>query len=369
MADAPTDAGARADEAGAADLAGDAGAVDAAVADADAQSLTLADIAAGAPDGAAVEKAGEKGAATVGATAAGVAAAVADAVIPDADAAAEAAYEAAVAAYERPVEGGVVVPVTMKPVADGDRCPTKMFVGALGWNTSGDMLKEHFGQFGEVLDAIVMKDRDTKQSRGFGFVTLATTSAANRILEAKHVLEGRTLNLTLATPEGGAAPHDNANASRDNKKIYVANLHTATTEAELTAAFASFGPVGEIVVMRHSTTNESRGFGFVTFTHHADAVKCVAQESIDVGQSIAATVSFAQPRKERAPSSRAASVFWASTGHRLDPSTPESAKQSERAPVAQTPLSKGHFVRRPFSGSFPRASGKCSTPNESKGRL
>ncbi|EGB13033.1 hypothetical protein AURANDRAFT_9576, partial [Aureococcus anophagefferens] len=69
--------------------------------------------------------------------------------------------------------------------------PTKLFVGALAWQTDATALRNHFSQFSEVLDAIVMKDRDTRQSRGFGFVTLASQAAANRVLNDKHVLDGR----------------------------------------------------------------------------------------------------------------------------------------------------------------------------------
>ena len=47
----------------------------------------------------------------------------------------------------------------------------KLFVGGLAWATNDESLRAHFEQFGEVVDAKVITDRDTGRSRGFGFIT------------------------------------------------------------------------------------------------------------------------------------------------------------------------------------------------------
>ncbi|HAZ63310.1 MAG TPA: RNA-binding protein, partial [Armatimonadetes bacterium] len=44
----------------------------------------------------------------------------------------------------------------------------KLFVGGLAWETDSAQLREAFEQFGEVEDAIVITDRETGRSRGFG---------------------------------------------------------------------------------------------------------------------------------------------------------------------------------------------------------
>ncbi|KAI8847009.1 hypothetical protein BC829DRAFT_434141 [Chytridium lagenaria] len=48
---------------------------------------------------------------------------------------------------------------------------TKVFVGNLSWGTTDDSLRQHFGNYGQITDAIVLRDRETGRSRGFGFVT------------------------------------------------------------------------------------------------------------------------------------------------------------------------------------------------------
>lgn len=58
----------------------------------------------------------------------------------------------------------------------GDTTYTKIFVGGLAWETKRDTLKRYFDQFGEILEAVVITDRNTGRSKGYGFVTLILTT-------------------------------------------------------------------------------------------------------------------------------------------------------------------------------------------------
>ena len=51
--------------------------------------------------------------------------------------------------------------------------PGKLFIGGVSWETTEDTLRQHFGQYGPLTDAALMKDKYTGQPRGFGFVTFA----------------------------------------------------------------------------------------------------------------------------------------------------------------------------------------------------
>lgn len=50
---------------------------------------------------------------------------------------------------------------------------TKLFVGGIPYDTNDDSLRDHFQQFGEIIEAVVIRDRDTFQSKGYGFVSIA----------------------------------------------------------------------------------------------------------------------------------------------------------------------------------------------------
>lgn len=85
----------------------------------------------------------------------------------------------------------------------------KIYVGNLSWNTNDDTLRQVFGQYGAVLDSIVMRDRETGRSRGFGFVTYGSVEEANHAIATANdqELDGRRIKVNLANARGstGAA--------------------------------------------------------------------------------------------------------------------------------------------------------------------
>ena len=56
----------------------------------------------------------------------------------------------------------------------------KLFIGGLSFSTPTERLRELFAQIDGVQSVTIVTDRDTGQSRGFGFVEVETTEAANR---------------------------------------------------------------------------------------------------------------------------------------------------------------------------------------------
>lgn len=48
---------------------------------------------------------------------------------------------------------------------------TKLFVGGLPYHTTDKSLREHFAVYGEIEEAVVITDRQTSKSRGYGFVS------------------------------------------------------------------------------------------------------------------------------------------------------------------------------------------------------
>lgn len=76
----------------------------------------------------------------------------------------------------------------------------KLFIGGISWDTDEERLKEYFSSYGEVVEAIIMKDRTTGRARGFGFVVFADPAVAERVINDKHNIDGRLvklLNLTM----------------------------------------------------------------------------------------------------------------------------------------------------------------------------
>lgn len=59
----------------------------------------------------------------------------------------------------------------LNKMAVGDTTYTKVFVGGLAWETKRDTLRRYFEQFGEILEAVVINDKTTGKSKGYGFVS------------------------------------------------------------------------------------------------------------------------------------------------------------------------------------------------------
>ncbi|KAG5458323.1 MAG: putative glycine-rich RNA-binding protein 2, mitochondrial precursor, partial [Olpidium bornovanus] len=84
--------------------------------------------------------------------------------------------------------------------------PAKLFIGGLAWSTDSASLRSAFEPFGDVEDAVVINDRETGRSRGFGFVTFSSLEGAEKAIEMMHDqnLHGRTIRVDHASGGGYA---------------------------------------------------------------------------------------------------------------------------------------------------------------------
>ncbi|GAA0143083.1 hypothetical protein Leryth_000369 [Lithospermum erythrorhizon] len=146
------------------------------------------------------------------------------------------------------------------PLSGDGASPGKIFIGGLARETTNAQFVKHFGQYGEITDSVIMKDRNTGQPRGFGFVTYADPSVVDKVIEDTHIINGKQVEIKRTTPRG-------AHGSRDfkTKKIFVGGIPTTVTEDEFKEFFLKFGEVKENQIMKDHASGRSRGFGFVTF--------------------------------------------------------------------------------------------------------
>lgn len=79
----------------------------------------------------------------------------------------------------------------------------KLFIGSLSWNTDDAALEAAFAEYGKVVSATVVKDRDSGRSKGFGFVEFENDEegkAAEAALNGKE-LDGREIVVNEAKPK------------------------------------------------------------------------------------------------------------------------------------------------------------------------
>ncbi|KAH9063121.1 hypothetical protein Ae201684P_009384 [Aphanomyces euteiches] len=89
----------------------------------------------------------------------------------------------------------------------------KIFVGGLHYETKDDF-KKYFQQFGKVVSAEVMFNRETNKSRGFGFVIFETEQSVELVLQDRgHVIDGKSVEVKRAVPRTDAPP-SSSNSNR-----------------------------------------------------------------------------------------------------------------------------------------------------------
>jgi len=78
----------------------------------------------------------------------------------------------------------------------------KLYVGNLSYDMTEDALKDAFSQAGTVESAIIIKDKMSGRSKGFGFVEMSTDEEAQKAIETLNgkELDGRTLTVNEARP-------------------------------------------------------------------------------------------------------------------------------------------------------------------------
>ncbi len=78
----------------------------------------------------------------------------------------------------------------------------KLFVGGINFNTTEETLTEAFAKAGTVLSAVIIKDRMTGRSKGFGFVEMENDADADKAIEMYHEkeLDGRQVVVNEARP-------------------------------------------------------------------------------------------------------------------------------------------------------------------------
>ena len=143
----------------------------------------------------------------------------------------------------------------------------KLFVGNLAYDVNSQALAMLFEQAGTVEIAEVIYNRETDQSRGFGFVTMSSVDEAETAVEKfnRYDLNGRLLTVNKAAPRG-SRPERAPRVYEPAFRVYVGNLPWDVDNGRIEQLFSEHGKVVEARVVYDRETGRSRGFGFVTMS-------------------------------------------------------------------------------------------------------
>lgn len=149
----------------------------------------------------------------------------------------------------------------------------KIFVGGLSHRTEDFHLRSAFKKLGVITEASVIKDKRTRQSKGYGFLTFRHEQSYKAALEAEIYLDGLKADIhPLKTKE-----KLQKQKKMDQKlKIFVGGINSTVKSQELSSFFSRYGPVQEARVLYDGKTCVSRGFGFVLYKNEESVKRALA---------------------------------------------------------------------------------------------
>ncbi|RDX81614.1 UBP1-associated protein 2C, partial [Mucuna pruriens] len=152
----------------------------------------------------------------------------------------------------------------VRAASDPDVSQRKLFIRGLGWDTTTDGLRSLFSTYGDLEEAVVILDKATGKSKGYGFVTFRHVDGALLALrEPSKRIDGR-VTVTQLAAAGNTASNANA-ADVALRKIYVANVPPDLPADKLLAHFSVYGEIEEGPLGFDKQTGKSKGFALFVY--------------------------------------------------------------------------------------------------------
>jgi len=157
-----------------------------------------------------------------------------------------------------------------------------LIVLGLPFSTTEEEFNTYFSErCGELAFCELKLHRETKKSRGFGFIRFQTVEAAEEALKGHHEIDGRKLEIRLSKKKDEVPI-----------KLFVGRLASGTTQEDVHDYFSEFGDLTDIYV----PSNPFRGFGFVTYSSQDDGLKVSRMNHVLQGARL--NVTEAKPQED-----------------------------------------------------------------------
>lgn len=156
----------------------------------------------------------------------------------------------------------------------------KLVVLGLPWETDEESMQQYFSQYGALEEAVIMRDRTSGKSRGFGFVTYLHEADAQQVSTTDHQVDGRRCEAKFALPRGGSNPNRTT-------RLFVARIPNTVSDQQFRAYFEQFGSVQDAYMPKDAFKHGHRGIGFVTYASVEPVEHVMASSHILNGQELA----------------------------------------------------------------------------------
>ncbi|KAI5061579.1 hypothetical protein GOP47_0024084 [Adiantum capillus-veneris] len=250
----------------------------------------------------------------------------------------------------------------VRKFADEDPAFRKLFVRGLSWTSGSDVLKRAFEKYGPVDEAVVINDKNTGKSKGFGFVTFKHRDACIRALkEPSKKIEGR---MTVCHLSGAASSNPSVSGvatiqapleSVACRKIYVGNIPKSAQGGALLEFFSQFGEIEEGPLGFDRDTGKCKGFALFIYKSSESARKCLEEPMKKFGgQQVQCKLAESGKGKDEGAASLTASVLgYDITNPTAISSYNPSFLQTNTQSIGQSLLQPGALSSYGFQGLDP----------------
>lgn len=150
----------------------------------------------------------------------------------------------------------------VRAAADMDPAHRKLFIRGIGSETTTDSIRSLFSSYGELEEAVVIADKITGKSKGYGFVTFKHVDGAVLALkQPSKKIDGRMAVAQLAAAGSGGPNNDDIAA----RKIYVGNIPVTISAERLLDFFSAFGEIEEGPLGFDKQAGKPKGFAFFVY--------------------------------------------------------------------------------------------------------
>uniref|UniRef100_A0A7S2ZYZ7 RRM domain-containing protein n=1 Tax=Rhodosorus marinus TaxID=101924 RepID=A0A7S2ZYZ7_9RHOD len=151
--------------------------------------------------------------------------------------------------------------------------------------------------FGEIVDLIVLRCKQSQKGKGCGFCTFASRESALKAIDELH---GKHIFAEMKNPLQVKFAHAESSIQQQSAKLFVGQLPKSVDEGALSAAFEEYGTIVECQILRRG--KDSRGCGFVRLDGRNEAEAAVEGLNgafVFNGQNSPLNVRFAANSREK----------------------------------------------------------------------
>lgn len=157
----------------------------------------------------------------------------------------------------------------VRSLCNRDPAQRKLFIRGLGWDTTQESLRSVFSSYGELEEAVVISDKTTGKSKGYGFITFRHVDGVVLALkDPSKKIDGRITVVQLASAglSEKSAPNSALKAAElAPRKIFVGNVLPDMSSERLLSHFSTYGEIEEGPLGFDKQTGKFRGFALFVY--------------------------------------------------------------------------------------------------------